>query len=402
MTAPPALRRAHRATLLAFFVFGIIMAAFGVHVPSLRAQYRLDDGTLAFALLGVAIGAVLCLALAGRLIAAFGARLVAAVSAVVLCTALALLLRFEQPAALAVLVVTLGAAVGLFDVAINTEGSFLEHALQRKAMSVLHGMWSLGGMAGALGGAWMTERGIAPATQLAWVAGVTLVLALMASAGMLSTHANEGETSDRHAARRMTPPARRRLVALGVLALLGLLGEGAIYDWSVLFLQRERGAGESLAAIGFACFSAAMAAGRFGGDWMRARVAAPRLLAASAALSAVAMAVVLLTPSVTVALIGLAFVGFGLANVVPILFVTASRIEGASPAAGIALVSSFGWIGVVAGPPLVGGVAQALSLSAGLALVVLAGAALAASARLVASDDVATRKVHGSAEESSR
>lgn len=385
MTPSPALRRARWATHMAFFVFGFVMAMFGVHVPSIRAHYSLDDGTLALALLGVAVGAVLCLALAGRLIGRFGARRVTAAAAIVMCAALALLLQWQQPVLLGLSVVVLGASVGLFDVAVNTEGSFIEAALGRKVMSVMHGMWSLGGMAGAALGAWMLGRGVPAATQLGLVAAAAVVLALLASAGMLPTHAAplDGDGTRAEGWRRMPRSARRTLLALGLLAVLGLLAEGAIYDWSVLFLQRERGVEPALAALGFSAFSAAMAAGRFGGDWLRARIAAARLLAASAVLAAAAMVVVLASDAVTPALAGLACVGLGLSNVVPILFVCASRVEGASAAAGIALVSSLGWFGIVIGPPLVGGVAQFSSLTAGLALVVIAALALAACARIV-------------------
>ena len=384
MTSSP-LARARHATHAAFFVFGFVMAVFGVHVPSVRAHYGIDDGSLALALLGLAAGAVLCLALAGRLIAAFGARRVAACAAAVMCAALAALLQPVHYAALLALMVVFGAAVGLFDVAINTEGAFLEAALARKVMSLMHGLWSLGGMAGALAGAWMLERGIAAASQLAGVAAAALVVAWAACAGMLRTHAGHRDAGAGLPAgtgwRAMPRPARFTLLALGALALLGLLAEGAIYDWIVLFLQRERGAAPSVAALGFAAFSAAMALGRFGGDALRARVAAPRLLAASAAVAAAAMALVLAAGPVGVAIGALALVGLGLANVVPVLFVAASRVPGASPAAGIALVSSMGWIGIVVGPPLVGGVAQASSLAAGLATVVVAASALALAAR---------------------
>ncbi|HET9821924.1 MAG TPA: MFS transporter [Burkholderiaceae bacterium] len=378
------LARARHATHAAFFVFGFVMAVFGVHVPSVRAHYGLDDGALAVALLGVAVGAVLCLALAGRLIGAFGARRVAAASATVMCAVLALLLQPVHYAALLALVVLLGAAVGLFDVAINTEGTYLEAALARKVMSLMHGLWSLGGMAGAMAGAWMLERGVAAPLQLAGVAAGALVVAWGACAGMLHTHAEGRDAAAAAPAgtgwRAMPRAARRTLVALGALAVLGLLAEGAIYDWSVLFLQRERGAAPALAALGFAAFSAAMALGRFGGDALRARVAAPRLLAASATVAGAAMVLVLTAGPVGVAIGALALVGLGLANVVPVLFVAASRVPGASPAAGIALVSSMGWIGIVIGPPLVGGVAQASSLGVGLAVIVVAAWALALAA----------------------
>ncbi len=372
----------------AFFVFGVIVSALGVHVPSIRAHYRLDDSALSIALLAVAVGAVLCLAFAGRWIAAFGVRRVAAAAACVMGVALALLLQFDRFALLLVVMLLFGASVGLFDVAINTEGTFIEQALQRKVMSTMHGMWSLGGMAGAALGAWWLAREVAPLVQMRVVAAGAVVVALGAVACMLPTHAPPVE-GGAAAARWSGLPraARRTLIALGVLAVLGMLAEGAIYDWTTLYLQRERGAPPSLAAIGFACFSAAMAVGRFGGDWVRERVPAARLLRMTALLSACAMAMVLLSGlgsnTIVLALAGLALLGLGLANVVPLLFVAASRIEGVSAAAGIALVSSLGWVGMVIGPPLVGGVAQASSLAWALWLVVLSCLALAVAARRV-------------------
>ncbi len=384
----PQLRRARHAVHAAFFVFGVVVSTLGVHVPSIRAHYRLDDGGLSIALLAIAVGAVLCLAFAGRWIAAFGVRRVAAVAACVMAVALALLLQFDHFALLLGVMLLFGASVGLFDVAINTEGTFIESALQRKVMSTMHGMWSLGGMAGAALAACWLDLNVAPLAQLRGVAAGAVVVALAAVACMLPTHASQGESAA--AAERWTDlprAARRTLIALGALAVLGLLAEGAIYDWSTLYLQRERGAPPSLAAIGFACFSAAMAAGRFGGDWLRARVPAARLLRATALLSAAAMALVLLSShwsnTVTWALVGLALLGLGLANVIPLLFVAASRVDGVSAASGIALVSSLGWVGVVIGPPLVGGVAQASSLAWALWLVVLSSLALAAAARRV-------------------
>jgi fucose permease len=170
---------------------------------------------------------------------------------------------------------------------------------------------------------------------------------------------------------------RGALAVLGGLAAVGLLAEGAIYDWSVLYLQEDVGAAPALAALGFASFSAAMAATRFAGDALRSHFSAPRLLAASGWLAAAGMALVLATRQPVVALIGLAVVGVGFANVVPILFMAASRVPGVPAAEGIAAVSSIGYFGMVIGPPLVGAIAQFSSLSWGLGVILVGGVLLA-------------------------
>lgn len=154
-----------------------------------------------------------------------------------------------------------------------------------------------------------------------------------------------------------------------------------MYDWSVLLLQTEAGATPAFAALAYASFSAAMALTRFGGDALRERLAPGRLLAAGGLLAAAALSLVLLLREPWVGLVGLALVGAGLANVVPVLFIAATRVPGVATADGIAHVASLGFLGFLLGPPLIGAAAQASSLGLALGLVVLAALTLAAAAR---------------------
>lgn len=154
-----------------------------------------------------------------------------------------------------------------------------------------------------------------------------------------------------------------------------------MYDWSVLFMKQERDSTASTAALAYASFSGAMAVGRFGGDWVRARLSGTALMRASGVLAAAGMALALAVPSAAVALAGFALVGLGLSNVVPVLFSAASRVPGVSSAHGIAAVSGVGYLGMMAGPPLIGLVAEHSSLTAGLVVVVVFAVFMALSAR---------------------
>lgn len=153
-----------------------------------------------------------------------------------------------------------------------------------------------------------------------------------------------------------------------------------MYDWSVLYVREEVGATAGTAAWAYASFSAAMAAGRFGGDWARARSRPGTLMRYSALLAAVGMAVALLSHGVWPALLGFALVGLGLANVVPLLFVAAGKVPGVNPAHGIAFVSAMGYMGMMGGPALIGFVAQHQSLTVALSLVVGFAVVLATAA----------------------
>jgi fucose permease len=380
-TPPPgasgSLRPARWATRVQFCAFGFLTGVWGAHIPTVKAHYAIDEGQLAMALLAAAIGAVACLTQAGAVIAAAGARRIALAAGVTMCTVLALVLVTDRLALLIALMLAFGGASGLLDVAINAEGSVLEERSGKKVMSGFHGMFSAGGMLGAGAAGLLIGAGVAPLRQLLGLAAAMAATVATASVFMLSVHPPDPQPGARYRLPRGV------LAVLGVLAAIGLVAEGAMYDWSVLYVQQETGATPAFAALGYASFSAAMAATRFGGDWLRTHVNPPRLMAASGLVGAASMLLVLLVRDPVIAVIGFALVGVGFANVVPILFIAATRVPGVSQASAIAAVSSIGYLGFMVGPPLVGGIAHAASLSWGLGVVVAGALLLAWGARRI-------------------
>ncbi len=313
---PAALRRSRAATRVQFLVLGVLIGAWGAHIPSIKAHHGLSEGTLSAVLLAAALGAVSSLFTAGRVMAGLGARRTAAGAAVLGGVLLGSVLAFQgQPLTLLLLqVVALGACMCLFDVALNTEGTTLERLGGRPVMSQLHGMFSVGGMLGAGAVAALLGVGLSPTVQL-WGLGLGVgLVALVAARGMLpgQVHDQGHEPWQEREPRQVqaqgagqpgvlqpAPQAhfawpRGPLLVIGLLILAGMTAEGAMYDWCVLYLQQELGQPPSQAALGYAVFSASMAASRFGGDALRARFDEALLLRWGATLAAVAMAVVLL------------------------------------------------------------------------------------------------------------
>ncbi|RZJ09004.1 MAG: MFS transporter [Rubrivivax sp.] len=355
---------------------GLLFATWGVHVPIVKAHYGLGEQSLALAMLASGVGALAALAYAGRIVGRYGPRVVATVMGCVNCAAIACLEVSPQYTALIVVMLLFGAFGSLFDVSLSVEASEIERLTGKPLMSGFHGMFSLGGMAGAsLGGA-APALGLTPQGHLLVATGISAVAVLVASRSMLPV-------PEAHEAKEKRPLSLPRgpLLLLGVLASMGLIAEGAIYDWSVLFMKQERASDTSTAALAYAAFSAAMAAGRFGGDWVRARMAPRRLLRLSGVLAAGGMALTLAVPSPAVGLVGFALVGLGLSNVVPMLFSAASQVPGISAAHGIAAVSGVGYMGMMAGPPLIGLIAEHSSLTAGLIVVVVFAVFMALSAK---------------------
>ena len=371
------LSRARSATRLQFLLLGIAVGTWGTHIPSVSGRYSLSDATLSIVLFAVAAGTVSALFVAGAVIARVGARNAAAVCGVAMGASLCLVLEYPGMLTLVWAMVLFGASMSVFDVAINTEGSELESLGGRPIMSNLHGMFSVGGMLGAGFTFALLQMHVEPRLQLFAVGGCLVILTLTASRAMLETHA--ATDSD---ARHFAKP-KGVLLLIGVLVFAGMTAEGILYDWSVLYLEKDVGMPHARAALGYATFTAAMALARFGGDELRARLPERAVLCSSAMVAAVAMAVVLLSGMGWIAFVGLAAVGSGLAPVAPILFNAATRVPGVTRAAAIASVTTIGYSGFLVGPPLIGSIATLSSLTTALWLVVGAAAVVAYGARLV-------------------
>lgn len=369
------LQRATKALRAQFFVAGALFATWGVHVPSIKAHYALGERLLAFAMLAAGAGAVVALLYAGRLLARHPPRRIAPVLALGCVGAVACLLVPSRYGVLLALMLVYGMAAALFDVAINDEATAIERHTGRPLMSGFHGMFSLGGMVGAAAWSLLVPLGVSPFAHLVAASVALGALALAASPFML----REGRTPNAEAAPLSLP--KGPLVLLGLMAAMGLVGEGAMYDWSVLYLRQELGASAGVASLAYASFSGAMAAGRFGGDWVRARVPADTLLLWSGLVAAAGMALALAIGHPAAALAGFALVGLGFANIVPVLFSAAGQLPGIAPAHGIAAVASVGYFGLMAGPPLIGFIAEGRSLTAGLLVVIGFAVLVSACAR---------------------
>lgn len=373
------LARARSATRLEFMVLGVLAGTWGAHIPSVKLHYGLSEGMLSLVLFAAAAGTVLSLLVAGRIVGRVGARAVTAGAALAMSGTLASALHHPGVASLLVAMVGFGAAMSLFDVAINTEGSALETLMDRPVMSNLHAMFSVGGMTGAAVAAWLFAGAVAPATQLFAVCAITAFMAVVAARGMLPAHA--GASDDAASAHFAWP--KGKLLVIGILVFAGMTAEGVMYDWSVLYLRQDVGLSPAWAAAGYAVFSAAMALSRFAGDALRSRFHEQLLVRSGAAVAAISMTVVLLAAEPWIAFVGFTLIGAGLAPVAPILFNAATRVPGVSRAAAIAAVTSIGYGGFMIGPPLIGSIATMASLPLALGVVVLAAALLVRGARHV-------------------
>ena len=323
----------------------------------------MSDGQLGLVLLSMAAGSVVALPVAGWLVGRLGSRVMTAAAGIALCLALPLPVASPSVALLSLSLALLGACNGLLDVSMNAQAAEVEQRVGRPIMSSFHALFSLGGVAGALLAGGAMAVGIGDVAHVRGSAFVALSAAVVALPGL---------TRPRAAADHAGPAVARpsgTLLTLGSLALLGLLAEGAMADWSAVYLHDTLGSSPSVAAVGFAAFSLAMAAGRFIGDVLVRRLGPRQVLRGSSTVAAVGLAAALLLGHPAIGIVGCALVGLGIANIIPVLFSAAARVPGVPPGRALAAVATTGYLGFLAGPPLIGVVSEAAGLAAGLGLV---------------------------------
>ncbi|WP_175780729.1 MFS transporter [Burkholderia cenocepacia] len=368
----PARQRARTASMALFFVAGMMYASWGVHVPTVRDKFALSPGLLSIALFAVAGGSIVAMLSIARWIARVGSRTACLAGGLVMSACAALILVVPDYWMLLAVLALFGFSMATLDVAMNAEASAVEIALGKPIMSSLHGMFSIGGMAGAAAGGALLSAGMAPAAHLALAAAVGAAVLVAASPAVLP-HVPHHEQAHGGGNRWRSPA----LWMLGGIALIALIAEGAMYDWATVYMRDVVAASPALASAAYAAFSGGMAIARFAGDAVRARFGAPQLVFASAALACAGMIGALLLPYSAAVLTGFTLMGLGLANMMPVLFAAAARVKGIHAAEGLAHVAGLAYFGLLFGPVAIGAVAQASNLTVGLSVVALCAALVA-------------------------
>lgn len=357
--------RATRGTMALFFVNGATFATWGVHIPTIKARFELSDAMLSLAMLAVAGGAILAMGPVGRWVARVGSARASMLSGLAYAVATVAILAMPSFVLLLPALLMFGMCNAAFDVGMNAQAATVEASRTRPVMSALHGMFSLGGMAGASFGGLMLSLGVAPLAHAALMAALTATVAVVTLPGLLADHPVMPSAAHHR------EHATRALWLLGLMAFLGLIGEGAMYDWTSVYMREVAASPADWVSFGYAAFSGGMACGRFGGDWLRARLGDGPTLTASAWTGFAGIVLALLLPVPVAALGGFCLMGLGAANMVPIFFVAASRLPGVAPAEAIARVARFAYVGLLLGPVVIGGAAHLTNLRLGLALVAL-------------------------------
>ncbi|GAA3775032.1 MFS transporter [Streptomyces coacervatus] len=369
-----------RIALTVFFALdGFIFAGWVVRIPAIKHQTGASAGTLGLALLGVSAGAVITMMLTGRLCRRYGSHVVTVICGILLSLSVALPPLTHSAVALGAVLLVFGAAYGGINVAFNSAAVDLVAVLRRPIMPSFHAAFSLGGMLGAgLGG--LVAGHLSPTRHLLGLTFIGLVVTAVAGRSLLRQQPPKPPERAGGAGpgspRRLDGRSRGLVVVFGLIALCTAYGEGAMADWGALHLEQNLGTSAGVAAMGYSCFALAMTIGRLTGTTLLERLGRTRTVVAGGTTAALGMLAGSLSPSLWAALIGFAVTGLGLANLFPVAVERAGMLAGPG---GVAIASTFGYGGMLLGPPAIGFMADWFSLPTALTSV----AVLAAIAALV-------------------
>ncbi|MEU0642930.1 MFS transporter [Streptomyces umbrinus] len=419
MNAP--LRAARVATFVYFSLCGTLMGTWVVNIPAIEERVGISHATLGGLLVLLGLGAFVGMQVAGRLTDSLGARVVVPTTGVLCSAALVLPGLPQDPWTLAAALMVFGFCNGCLDVSMNAHAVHVEKAYGRPVMSAFHATFSVGGVLAALVGAAAASAALSPAAGMAAMGALGVVVALVsarallpaapaaADAGSVREAHSTGETYSASAeeaaptgkAGQASAAARRgtsgRIWILAALALMVMLCEGAANDWSALHLKDVLGAPASTAAFAYGTFAATMTIGRLLADRLVARFGSMAILRHGAATAAAGIAIVTVSPWMWAAFAGWALFGLGLSGCVPQLFSAAGHADPAAAGANVSRVAGLGYVGMLAGPAVIGWLTHFTALNHTFVLLILLCAITAVAAGILRTDSDRTREpAHGS------
>lgn len=383
--------RTKLAIQVVFLICGLGVGSWAPLIPYAKDRLQLNDANLGLLLLFLGGGAITTMPLTGWFVPKFGTRTAITVSAIVIATCLPVLTITTAYSSMAITLFIFGAAIGVIDVAMNSQAVLVQQMLGKQVMSSLHGLFSVGGLLGPIVIAGLVKAGTSPLAA-AGLMGAFLLTAMLSQYTFLLGAASEKKpvphaADNIHSKKTTNYWLKRPVLYLGILCFAMFLAEGAMLDWSAVFLRDNKSVDEAITGSGYAAFSLAMAIMRLFGDGIVTKFSSRLVVMYGSIITFSGFGIAILSPWLALTLAGFALVGIGAANIVPIFFSDAGSIKNIPGSAALTVVTALGYTGQLAGPAALGfiahhanlpialGVNAVLVLSAGISYFIYKGKA---------------------------
>jgi MFS family permease len=355
------------AVKIAFFLNGFIYANWVSRLPRIQEVYDADNGTIGLVLLSLSLGAVIAMPFTGWAIIRNGSRRITLISLFGYCALVPLIPLMPGIPVLIGLYIVMGILTGMLDVAMNAQAVMIERAYAKPIMTSFHALFSVGMALGAWCGALFAELGHDLYVHFVTVVLTSLVAALWVSRNVVHDKPNADAKAD--AVLFRVP--NKAMVGIGVIAFCCMMGEGAMSDWTVNYMEKVANSSETLAPMALSAFAAAMTIGRIFGDRVRATYGDTKLIIGGGLLAIVGLVLAIALPFPYSSIAGFFLVGTGLSTIVPITYSIAGNAKGLPSGVGLAMVTTVGYAGFLFGPPIIGFVADIYNLRVGLGFVLI-------------------------------
>lgn len=350
-----------------FFVNGFLHANWTARLPELQRFLGLSHASLGTLLFTAAVGALFAMPLTGWLTTRTGSEKIARAGGLLFSATVPFMAFFPNLSVAVLVFLMMGFFNGALNVTMNAQAVLVERALGKTIMSSFHALFSVGMAIGAGFGALFARMEVTLFYHLLFVSGLSLAGLAIASRFLVREMPAPRPTGQPGGFRLPS----KAILPLGLIAFCSMTGEGAMSDWSALYMNKVVGQSEAFSALAFGVFGLAMTSGRIFGDYFTARFGKSNLLVFDSLLALLGLGLVLFFATPWLSLLGFFLVGLGLATVVPIIYSTAGNTEGVSPSAGIAMATTVGYAGFFVGPPAIGFLADSMGLRFGLGLAFL-------------------------------
>jgi MFS family permease len=356
----------HRlAVKIAFFINGFIFANWVSRLPRIQELYDADDGTIGLVLLASSIGAVGAMPFTGWIIIKNGSRRITLFSALLYCAVVPLIPLVPGIHGLIILFFFMGIVTGMLDVAMNAQAILVEQAYKKSIMNSFHALFSIGMMLGAWAAALFTELGY----DLTYHFLIVVSAALLAAAWMSRNLIYDKPDPTIHQDGPLFRLPNQSLISIGIITFCCMMGEGAMSDWSVNYMENITRASKSLAPIGLSAFATAMTLGRIFGDKIRTLLGDQKMIILGGLMAITGLSLALIFPLPYITIVGFFLVGLGLSSIVPIAYSIAGNTKEVPSGVGLAMVTTVGYSGFLIGPPVIGFIADWQTLRVALLLV---------------------------------
>lgn len=360
----------HRVRLsVSFFYFaqGLCFGSWASRIPEIKYLLHLSDAQLGSILLSLPLGQLVTMPLSGRLVTAYGSRRILTLFAPCYAVALTLIGLATVGWQLALCLFLFGVVGNLTNISLNTQAVAAEKLYGSPIMTSFHGVWSLGGLSGALLGMALVNLHQVPYVHFCMIAGLVW-LHILINHTYLVPNPQPAQESAAPKPKLLTM-RNRFLVQLGVIGFCSMATEGAMFDWSGIYFKTVVETPRAYVVLGYASFMVMMATGRFLGDTLILKYGRKRWLQVSGLLVSTGMFTAVFLPFLVPATLGFMLVGIGVSGIVPMVYSIAGNSKTVAPGMALAVVSGVSYFGFLLGPPLIGYVSAATNLRYSYALI---------------------------------